>query len=314
MIEAGTVLLAALSLSQRSKVLLPATSEERTHWDYRPVQRIGLPLKEMDSSQQKLALALLATSMSIDGYGKALTIMSHEKVLAELEGPVRRHVRDPDLYYLTFFGPPSHESAWGWRMEGHHLSANFLVTGDGDIAPTPHFMGANPARVLKGPLAGLRILAFEEDLARRLLTSLDAERLSRAVVDTEAPADIITRWEPRVKPDLPAGLPLAEMAENQRQSLMELVSLYVTRMPNDIADIQMNRIEKEGRGYIHFAWAGSAAPGEPHYYRVQGPSFLVEYDNTQNNANHIHTVWRDFTNDWGNDLLESHYADSHTAT
>ena len=173
-------------------------------------------------------------------------------------------------------------------------------------------MGVNPAHVFKGSQTGLRILGAEEDMARTLLTSFDAKGITRVVVDSEAPADIITRWEPRVKPEEPVGLPLQEMTEDQGQSLMDLVSLYVSRVPDEVADIQMNRIEKAGRGYIHFAWAGSAVAGEPHYYRVHGPSFLVEYDNTQNNANHIHTVWRDFTNDWGDDLLQSHYVDSHT--
>ncbi|MBI4775154.1 MAG: DUF3500 domain-containing protein [Deltaproteobacteria bacterium] len=311
MFEVGAALLAALSPYQRSKTLLPAASEERTHWDYRPGQRIGLPLKEMESSQQKRALSLLASGMSRDGYRKALAIMSHEKLLGEVEGATGYHVRDPDLYFVVFFGEPSLESPWAWRMEGHHVSVNFFVMNTGEIAPTPNFLGANPARVFNGPLAGLRILAAEEDLARGLVNSFEGNLRARALVDTEAPADIITEWKPRVKPDLPIGLPLAEMTADQRESLMNLVWLYVTRLPEDVADVQMNRIEKEGRGLIHFAWAGSTAPGEPHYYRMHGPRFLVEYDNTQNHANHIHTVWRDLTNDWGDDLLETHYARSH---
>jgi len=312
MFEAGAAFLAGLSSSQKSKALLAPAGEERMHWDYRPGQRAGLPLNEMDGSQQKRALALLASGMSRDGYGKALAIMSHEKLLGEVEGTAGSHVRDPNLYYVVFFGAPSNESAWAWRLEGHHISVNFFITSNGEIAPTPNFMGANPARVFEGPLAGLRILAAEEDLARKLIHSFDAGLRARALVDTEAPADIITRWKPRVKADRPIGLSLAEMAVDQRDALMDLLSLYVTRLPEDVADIQMNRIEKEGRGLIHFAWAGSTAPGEPHYYRMHGPLFLVEYDNTQNDANHIHTVWRDFTNDWGDDLLESHYALSHT--
>jgi hypothetical protein len=311
MIEAGSALLASFSTAQRSEALFPAASEKRMQWDYRPGERVGVPLKEMDSSQQKLALALLASGLSPDGYGKAVKIMSHEKILGQMEGAGGRHLRDPHLYYVAFFGTPSDEPSWAWRIEGHHLSVNFSITSDSKIAPTPHFMGVNPARVFKGPHAGLRILRAEEDTARTLLTSFDAKRIARAVVDSEAPADIITRWEPRVKPEEPVGLPLQEMTEDQAQSLMDLVSVYITRMPDEVADIQMNRIEKGGRGYIHFAWAGSAVAGEPHYYRVHGPSFLVEYDNTQNNANHIHTVWRDFTTDWGDDLLESHYVDSH---
>jgi hypothetical protein len=204
------------------------------------------------------------------------------------------------------------ESIWGWRVEGHHVSVNFLIVNGNRIAPTPNFFGANPASVPQGyPLAGLRVLGAEEDLARQLLVSLDTRRRAQAIIAAEAPPDIVTRAEHRVKLDSPAGLAVGEMDENQQRTLKDLVLEYTSRMSRDVADNRMNQIEKEGKSLIHFAWAGAEERGRPHYYRLHGPSFLIEYDNTQNNANHIHTVWRDLRDDWGEDLLLRHYAGAH---
>jgi hypothetical protein len=319
MAEAATTFLAALTPEQRGRARFPVASDERRNWHYIPRPRQGLPFKEMDASQVQLAHVLLSSGLSRRGYAKAVTIMSLEKILGELEGPGRRHVRDPELYYVTVFGTPSDDAPWGWRVEGHHVSVNVLVVDGKRIAPTPSFFGANPARVPQDDpslrpvqaLAGLRVLAAEEDLARRLLAALDARQRERAILAAEAPADILTRAEHYVKPDAPGGLAAGQMADPQRRLLMDLVTEYLSRMPEDVADTRMNLIEKEGAAHIHFAWAGAEQPGGPHYYRLQGPSFLVEYDNTQNNANHIHTVWRDFGGDWGEDLLAGHYARAH---
>lgn len=311
MIEAAGLFLDSLAPEQRAKALLRVDSGERMNWDYRPHERAGLSLKGMDSSQQKLAYALLASGLSYHGNIKALQIMSLEKTLRELEGPSSRFDRDPDLYYVTIFGTPSSALPWAWRIEGHHLSINFVIVDGKEIAVTPNFFGANPARVLQGPLLGLRILAAEEDLARHLLVSLDEVQGAQAIISTKAPADLITGNEIRVKMDGPVGLPTSGMREDQEKLLMKLVTEYILRMPEDVADERMNQIEKEGKKHIHFAWAGLKEPGKPHYYRLHGPSFFVEYDNTQNNANHIHTVWRDIQNDWGEDLLKQHYKRSH---
>jgi hypothetical protein len=311
MIEAAGLFLDSLAPEQKAKALFRADSGERMNWDYRPRDRAGLSLKGMDSSQQKLAYALLASGLSYHGNIEALQIMSLEKTLRELEGPSSRFDRDPDLYYVTIFGAPSIAVPWAWRIEGHHLSINFVIVEGKVIAVTPNFFGANPARVLQGPLLGLRILAAEEDLARRLLVSLNETQGTHAIISTKAPPDLITSNEISVKMDRPAGLPASGMREDQEKLLMKLVTEYILRMPEDVADERMNQIEKEGKKHIHFAWAGLKEPGKPHYYRLHGPSFFVEYDNTQNNANHIHTVWRDIQNDWGEDLLKQHYKRSH---
>jgi hypothetical protein len=311
MAEAATTFLASLTADQRARAVFPVESEERHNWHYIPKEREGLPFTQLDGSQQKLAHALLSSGLSRRGYAKAVTIMALESVLANLEGTVRRFPRDPDLYHVTVFGVPSETAPWGWRVEGHHVSVNMLVAGGQRIAPTPSFFGANPARVPEGTptpgLSGLRVLAAEEDLARRVLAALEGDARERALIAAEAPADILTRAEQRVRPDTPAGLPASAMGGSGRDHLQALIQEYVSRMPEDVAGTRMNRIEKDGTGHIHFAWAGSERPGEPHYYRLQGPSFLVEYDNTQNSANHIHTVWRDFEGDWGDDLLAGHY-------
>jgi hypothetical protein len=312
MAEAAQSFLASLHADQRTKALFPMGSPERLNWDYRPRSRQGLPLLEMDSSQQRFAFALLLSGLGRQGQTKALNIMALETILGEMEGRGGRHRRDPDLYFLTVFGEPSDRTPWGWRLEGHHLSLNYLVTDGKHIAPTPNFFGANPARVPDGRMAGFRVLAPEEDLARTLLKSLAPVQQSRAIVAPEAPPDIITGSEPRVKLDAPSGIPFSELTDVQQGILIDLVFEYVARTPEDVADMRMNRIEKEGKQYIRFAWAGGQNPGEPHYYRLHGPSFLLEYDNTQNHANHIHTVWRDLHDEWGLDLLKSHYGHAHT--
>jgi hypothetical protein len=311
MTDAGAVFLASLTRDQEALALWPLKSEERLNWDYRPHPRQGLSLKMMSSHQQRLALALMAAGLSPGGLGKALGIMALEKVLQELEGPGGRFQRDPDLYYFTLFGRPNLQEAWAWRVEGHHLSLNFLVMAGERVASAPYFFGANPARVNQGPLVGWRLLPAEEDLARSLLLALGENQRSQALIEAAAPADILTGNDARVNLRAPAGLPYGDMTADQQQTLMKLILEYAARLPEEVADVRLNRIDRDGRKFIHFAWAGSARPNEPHYYRIHGPGFLIEYDNTQNHANHIHSVWRDFKDDWGEDLLASHYAKAH---
>jgi len=314
MVEGATVFLASLTADQQAQALFPAVSEERLNWHYIPHERKGLSFKDMEGGQRKLASALLSSGLSQRGYTKAMMIMSLEAILKQLEGPTRRFERDPDLYCITLFGKPSFESPWGWRVEGHHLSLNFLVVDGNQIASTPSFLGANPAKVPEGiPLSGLRVLALEEDLARQLLTSFRDDQLAKVIFQTEAPPDIVTQAEKQVRMDAPVGMAASEMTGDQQGILVDLIEEYLHRMPRDIAESRMNQIERDGKSYVHFAWAGSRERGKPHYYRLHGPSLLIEYDNTQNNANHIHTVWRDLRSDWGEDLLRLHYTRSHGA-
>jgi hypothetical protein len=220
-------------------------------------------------------------------------------------------VRDPELYYLTVFGTPGSQAPWAWRLEGHHLSLNFTVAGGASVSVTPSFLGSNPARVVTGPREGLRVLAAEEDLARELVRSLSEEQRKAAIYDAKAPDDIITGADRKARQLSPPGLAVGQMTPGQVELLKRLLEEYVHRYRPELAESDMKKIETAGMDKVSFAWAGATEPGKGHYYRLQGPSFVMEYDNTQNNANHVHTVWRDLQNDFGEDLLRKHYDESH---
>jgi hypothetical protein len=299
----------ALTAGQKAKAVLSFEDARRLDWHYIPKQRKGLPLKELDPAARHLADALLAAGLGPQGLVKAHTIMSLEAILAEIEqgkGPVR----DPELYYFTLLGNPASSDPWGLSIEGHHVSLNFTLAG-GRIASTPSFFGANPAEVRLGSRKGLRTLAAEEDRARALLASLDDKQRAEAVISNDAPAEIISANSKKAGTLKPAGIQGAKMSQKQQSLLAALLEEYAASMPADVAADRMQRARSGGIGSVFFAWAGGLATGQPHYYRVQGPAFLIEYDNTQNNANHIHTVWRDFDGDFGADLLAMHYKDHH---
>ena len=313
MADAAGAFLQVPAADQQGKAQLDFADEtERTNWHYIPRDRQGLPIKEMDERQRGLAHELVATGVSARGYDKVRTIMSLEDVLAEVEGAGRRFPRDPALYYLSVFGDPGGDSPWGWRFEGHHISLNYTIV-DGQVAgPTPLFFGSNPAQVRHGEREGLRALQEEEDLGRQLLHELDGTQRERAIITAEAPGDILTTNVPRVGDEVrPEGLAGADMSDSQRQVLRALVETYVGRLPEACAQDALQRIEQADWGQAHFAWAGSEEVGGPHYYRVQGSIYLAEYDNTQNDANHIHAVWRDLERDFGEDALRRHLRQGH---
>lgn len=220
--------------------------------------------------------------------------------------------RDFERYHVSIFGTPGPEAPWGWRVEGHHLSLNFSSVTDSLVATTPSFMGANPALVPSGPKAGLRLLAAEEDLARTLLSTFTDAQRAKAILPGKAPDEIVTGVARTAELEPIDGLPMAEMDATQQALLMRLVEEYVHNMRDDLAAAQMQKIREAGVEQLHFAWIGDTERGigHPHYYRIHGPTLLIEYDNTQNNANHIHTVVRDLTGDWGEDLLRKHYEES----
>jgi Protein of unknown function (DUF3500) len=307
MTDAANKFLAGLTAEQRAKAVFEWKSDERENWHFIPRDRQGLPLRELKPEQRALALALLAEGLSHQGYAKATNIMTLESVLADLEGPNRRFPRDPELYYFSVFGKPEATGTWGWRVEGHHIAANFTIVNGRFFASTPSFLGANPAKVLKGPRQGVRVLALEEDYARDLVTSLNWEQRKLGILSTNAPKEIFTEAKRRAQPLEPAGLPASQLSAEQKEMLMKLVREYVQRVRPELATDEMERIRQAGLDKIHFAWAGGLAKGEGHYYRVQGPTFLLEYDNTQNDNNHIHAVWRDFNGDFGEDILKKHY-------
>jgi Protein of unknown function (DUF3500) len=309
MAAAAKNLWASLTPDQRSKITFDFNDLLRYDWHFIPRPRKGLPLKEMSGEQKALAQALLASGLSQMGYIKAETIISLEQILATIEhgtGPVR----DPELYYFNLFGnpdSPDKKKPWGWRVEGHHLALNFTIVGDAGVAGGPTFMGTNPAEVKSGPRQGLRILAEEEDLARKLVKSLNEVQRKKAVIEERAPRDILSSAARKAKPLAPAGIKMPDLNADQKALLNSIIVLYAERLRPELAASDLGKILKAGVDNIGFAWAGGLEHGQPHYYRIQGPTFLIEYDNTQNDANHIHSVWRDFENDFGGDLLRKHY-------
>lgn len=296
----------ALTPEQRAQALFDLDARERLDWHFIPRQRGGVALKDLTPAQRHQVTGMLGAILSHRGLLQAATIMSLESVLAELEQG-RGPVRDAELYYVSVFGRPDEKGTWGWRLEGHHLSLNFVLA-DGKLASvTPSFWGANPAEVRAGPLRGLRALGDEQDLGRALLGLLTGEQRRKAIVATNAPSDIILTPNREAELLSPPGIGATEMTGDQVTRLRDLVGQYVRRYRSEVADEELARIEQAGFDKLHFAWAGSTRPGEAHYYRVQGPTFILEFDNVQNGANHIHTVWRNIGRDFGADVLAEHY-------
>lgn len=309
---AARALLQSLPEAKRTQAELSFDSSERTNWNYVPTRRAGVALAELHANQKTLVDPLLRSALSPAGLKTAQQIVQHESILAEIEGNARR---DPELYYTVVFGQPGPRAPWAWRFEGHHLSVNATHVDGQTQVVAPLFMGSNPARVPYGPKAGLRLLAAEEDLARDLIRMLPQARRTRAILADDAFPDIITRNDPKVRSLKLEGLAAGDMSQPEQTQLRKLLHVYSDRMTESAAREQIERIERAGFDKLHFGWAGSLEPGKPHYYRVHGPTVLIEYDNTQNNANHIHSVWRDLERDFGGDLLRAHYeahqADDH---
>ena len=309
MASAAKNLWTSLTPEQKTQIKFDFKDDLRHDWHFIPRPRKGLPLKEMTGEQKALANALLSSGMSQSGFVKALTIISLEQILASIEqgkGPVR----DTELYFFNIFGDPESlggKEPWGWRVEGHHLSLNFTIIGDKGVVGGPTFMGTNPADVKSGPRKGVRVLGEEEDLARQLVKSLDESQRKKGIVDPTAPKDIISLAARKATPLEPAGILVPDLNSEQKELLNSIIVLYAERLRPELAGNDLGKILKAGVEKIGFAWAGGLELGEPHYYRIQGPTFLIEYDNTQGNANHVHSVWRDFENDFGDDLLKKHY-------
>jgi hypothetical protein len=309
MAGAGKAFLGSLTPDQRARATFQFQDEERLNWHYIPKERKGLELREMTPEQKQLAHALLAAGLSQQGYIKATTIMSLDEILRVLEHGTGPH-RDPEGYFFSVFGEPSETGTWGYRIEGHHLSQNFTVV-NGKVQDAPSFFGTNPAEVKSGPRKGLRVLAREEDLGRSLVQSLAPEQKKIAIVSRKAPEEILTEASRQAAlKGQPSGIEASKMTAHQREIFQELLDEYCSNMPDEIAQAREEQIKKAA-GNLHFAWAGGEQPGQGHYYRIQSPSFLIEFDNTQDNANHIHSVWRDFAGDFGRDLLGEHYQTSH---
>ena len=309
MTECANRFLAALNAQQRAKATFPFNADERLNWHYIPRERRGMPLREMTPYQKHLGSALLAAGLSQTGYIKAVTIMSLEDVLKVMEND-SGEVRNPELYYFSVFGTPSQTGRWGYRVEGHHLSQNYTVV-NGEVVDGPSFFGANPAQIQEGPRKGLRTLPGEDDLGFELIHALDEKQQAVAIVDPVAYREILTGASRKAAlRGQPSGLSASTMNVRQFDALMALMEEYARNVPDDLAERRIAQINKAGRN-IYFAWSGGINPSAPHYYRIQTSSFLIELDDTQDDANHIHSVWREVNSDFGQDLLQRHYETSH---
>lgn len=304
--NAAKVFLKSLDNEQAKAVQFQFDDPLRKDWHFIPKQRQGLGLHQMKSHQRGLAMAFVQTALSHQGYSTSMQIMAMEQVLRDLENNNLK--RDPTKYHIYLFGTPSAETSWGWRIEGHHLSISVTIIDGKQVIVAPSFLGANPATVKSGPLAGTRVLGDIEDAGRDLVKQLSVEQKATAVFSDKAPRDVINGPARQHAQALtPTGLTAADMNQDQQQLLRKLLNQYLDRFRAEIADADRKKIEDAGFEKISFGWAGQIQPDKPHYFRAQGPTFILEYDNTQNGANHVHVLWRDFKNDFGEDSLRKHY-------
>jgi hypothetical protein len=308
MISSANAFLSSLTPEQRKLATFAYDADERLHWNFIPDEafpRNGLPLKDMTEPQKKLALALLRSGLSERGYQTYTAIMALENVLRAIEGG-QRFKRDAEAHRVSVFGTPDAKGVWGWRVEGHHISLHFTVANGAAIASTPSFAGSNPAEVREGAEKGKRVLAQQEDTGRALVMALDETARKTAVINATAPGEIVTNNNLKIDPLAPEGLKASAMTPAQRELLMKVIEAYAGMMTADVAADRLARIRTAGVEQVAFAWAGPLERGQKHYYRVQGPTFLIEFDNTQNDGNHVHSIWRDFKGDFGRDLLREH--------
>ena len=304
-----------LSPELKDKTVFELTDEERRNFYYTPVVRKGSSLKNFNDEQQQAALALLSASISSEGYRKTREIMALEGILKVLENdpkmPDGSAKRDPLNYHFWIFGNPSEDELWGWRFEGHHISLNFLASKGLLVSCTPFFLGSNPGRVLSGEQKGQEVLKQETALGFAMVNSLSKEQLAIARFSDKAPADMFTSNNPEASRLKHTGIMYSVFTDEQKKAFSDLLQLYLDNYETKFSKTFKKRIKKAGMEELSFAWAGGLKQGEGHYYSIQGPTLLIEYDNTQNNNNHVHAVVRDFTNDFGDDFLKEHYHKDH---
>lgn len=313
MTAAAEKFLATLDDKQRAAASFEFSDERRVAWHFIPLEgekeREGLKVSQMNEGQRKAAFALLKSALSQSGYDKATQIMDLENLLAELQKGKSGPIRDAERYYFCLFGQPAADGKWGLSVEGHHLSLNFVVDQGQVVSSTPTAYATNPAIVMEdypgshGIKKGTRILAKEETLAFDLLASLTPEQKKGAIIAAEDPGEVRAPGEPQPPADGPVGISADKLTGEQRKILISLLDAYCDNFPADVAKGRKAAIDEAGAEKVHFAWAGAEKPGIGHYYRIQGPTFLVEFVNDQNDAagnpaNHIHSVWRDMTGDF----------------
>ena len=310
MAEAASSFLKDLNPEQRSKATFKFEDDSRFEFRFTPRARTGLPLKDMTDAQRAKAHALLKSGLSARGYTNATDIIALENVLRAIE-PARTGanaiVRDPEMYFVSIYGEPNGKTPWAWKFEGHHISVNFTLVDGHPIVFAPSFFGSNPAVVKDGPQAGKRALREEEESARALMAAFNDDQKKKVIFADQAPREMVTAENREAKLLDSVGITYAEMTPAQKRLFEQVLDAYLGRVAPELAKARLEAMQKSGMDKVTFGWAGTLEVGGPHYYRVQGPTFLIEYDNVQNNANHIHSVWRDFNGDFGRDILREHY-------
>jgi len=312
--SAATRLLAVTPPTEQASLAFNFDDALRSDWHYTPRRRAGLALKDMSEPQRLAARALLQAPLSVRGLAQVDDVMALEAVLRELEGG--SSLRVPQNYAVAVYGTPAADGAWGWRVEGHHLSLHFTVNGDGVVSTLPQFIGANPAAVPSplsagaanaagGPQPGHRALGAEEDAARALLVSLSPVQRAQAIISPRTYGDLVSRNAAQARPLDVAGIGFATLNAAQQAALLALAGQFAAGLKPALAEARMQRVRAASGEALQFAWVGSPDKGQGHYFRIQGPTFLIEYDNS--GGNHVHSVWRDFNGDWGRDVLAEHY-------
>jgi hypothetical protein len=301
----------SLTEDEKKKAVFAFDEMSRYEWHYLPaamVARTGVAVKDMDLNQKQVLDTLLRAYLSEEGYLRTKAIMGNEFLLKEMQPDNPNRI--PENYFVSVYGSPGKDSIWGWKFSGHHVALNFTIVND-QLAFAPFFFGIYPAELEDGQKKGQRLLKDEEDLGFQLVNSFSEEQKHLAIFQLKAFSDIVTTNAMQVGPLKPVGIFGSDLSHSQKTALNKLIVAYLLSMPKDVAKVRIEKINAEDMNSVCFGWAGGAKPGIPHYYRIQGKSFLIEFDNTQNKANHIHSVWRDFNGDFGEDLLKEHYQSSH---
>jgi hypothetical protein len=310
MADAALAFLESIGPGRHEDAIFPFDGDDRADWHYVPRSRIGIPLKDLKPEQRDLVFALLRTALSDQGMRKVEGVIQLEGILGEISG--NTWFRDPEKYSLAIFGDAADVKPWGWRFEGHHLSLNVTVVPGAGFSVTPAFLGTNPAEVGGGHRhAGLRVLKREHDIAFRLIGGLKEGQRQSAILQPRSFGDILTGPGREDSLREPQGIALAAMDSVQRGQIFDLVEAYVRNMRPSVAEAQMRDLRDAGLEKLHFAWAGSTTPDAPHYYRLHGPTLIIEYDNTQSGGNHAHSVWHDPRDGLGRDLLRRHHESDH---
>ena len=311
-LQATENFLSSLTPELQAKAQYSFADAERFNWNFVPIKRNGLTFYDFSENQRSAAMALLKSSLSQQGFEKATSIVALESILKVVEKRgADDFYRDPMNYHFTIFGTPEAHNPWGWRFEGHHISLNFTCVNGDIVSSLPSFFGSNPSIVPEGKDKGLQVLRQETELGFALVNSFSASQLKTVRISETAPAELITGNVPKANTLSPEGLPYREMNAGQQKIMLQLLDTYVKNYAFGFRETFMEKIKKAGIENLTFVWAGSLNPGAGHYYRIQGPMLLIEYDNTQNNANHVHTMVRDLNDDFAENILREHYEREH---